>query len=325
MLGTPHDERDPAITVQTCKWMEQYGVKWLIYQVQHPHALTTPERLPIERRDGVPALLMSHCADNHPVDTKVRFALANWDVNAGKKGEENYWIEIAWGKDEAENSWRVYGRNVAKYAMHPRYLHLNGKLVLFHGAAENLAFYDTMFGLNPLEITEAWRDEVRKATGKELYLVAVNTATQNPAVEDVNERVFLKRWGFDAFAHYQLFGTKRTWEDAMATYDYWMQRDLRAARVAALKYWPAATAGTDATGWYPPPDVFIPTKAQFVAHLKKQMQFAADNYPVTELKVPICASGEYFEGESIDPFLSDGKQLHDGFEILEGIQEAQAA
>lgn len=325
VAGNPHDQADPADTLQALREYEQYGLKWRIYQVQHPHANTQEHLLP-EARRGVQRLLMSHCADNHPEDSPIRFALANWDVNAGKIGEENYHIELKALGFDMELSWRTYGVTAAQYMKQRNYLEMpDGRLVLFHGHAEKLAFYESFWQIKPERIIEWLRDEVRKATGKELYLVAVNVDTMNPNIEDVNERVFLKRWGFDAFAHYLLHGDGTGWESAMGSYRYWSARDLKAARAADLKYWCAATTGFDSRGWYPPPggDVYVPTRAQLRAHLIERIHYVRDNSPIVEPKIPLYADDEIFEGGIIRPMRP--KQLHDGYEVMETIHEASLA
>ena len=59
-----YNEADPAVTAWRLAQMERGGIEWVTYQHEwSPH---------------LGQLLMNHCAENHPDDARVQFALIRW-------------------------------------------------------------------------------------------------------------------------------------------------------------------------------------------------------------------------------------------------------
>ncbi len=315
-FAAEYDERDPAVTEQRVRWMEEAGVAYLVYQVEWSHAHTRltnmpPWALPFP---GAP-LLMGHCPDNHAaLDTTVKFCIDLWDVLAGT--EATHWNELkslGWTRAEIEESWRMFARTIAvRYMTKATYLTMDGgRPVLFKGYAETLSFYEREFGVSPERIVQILREEVRTVTGKELYLIA--TATDESAWPS------LKGWGFNALTHYGLISAAG-WQGAVSAYRHWWAKGLAFAKASGLDYWIPTSVGYDARAW---PDsaqaVCIPTPAEFTEHLTEAQQLAQDNYAVTRGMLCCYALNELGEGGVLEPMQRG--QLHDGDTMLQAFKQ----
>ncbi len=302
-----YDERDPAITAQRIRWWEDNGVDFVTYQIEWAHEHTQPDKMPPWRPKLSSPMTMDHCAFNHSASsTKVKFALSHWDSSAG----DALWTEMVgngWTANDVRESWRQFATRAAGFMLKPNYLHIEGKPVLMRGHPQKLAFYKDRFGIEPQEIIQIWRDEVRRLTGKELYLIATSA---EPAF-----RPRLKAIGFDALTEYLLHG--KGWDDAMASYRYWWDEDLRQCRADGLDYWVPASGGYDSAAWGSIEGAevkHIPTPAQFTAHLKAARALALANPDVCKPFILSYAWNEIGEGGIIEPMMPG--QLHDGDSML---------
>ena len=295
-----YDEADPSVTAWRLREMEKGGVGYLIYQVEWAHEHTQPDRLPEWRKRLPSPLIMSHSADhhaeNHP-DSPVEFCVAIWDVST--QAGHDFWKELVegegWTAREVEEGWRQFGRAVAtRYMTKPKYLRIDSRPVLFRGNAHTLPFYDRMFGVSPERIVGFVREEVRAVTGQDLYLVA--TATEHSYWPK------LKSIGFDAATEYLQHSD--TWEHAAAWYRIVWTEQLAEAKRYGLDFWVPATCGYDARAWpRSNQDVFIPTPAQFKAHMLEARKFARDNYDITRGMIATYSVNEHGESSScLEPY-----------------------
>ena len=300
-----YDERDPAVVSQRLRWMQEGGIDYACYQVEWAHEMTQPKTL-VAWRPYLDPLLMSHCADHHPAKSPVRFCVSMWDAS---QSDANYWIELksrGWKLAEAEASWRQYARTVAsRFMARSSYLRVGDRPVLFFGAASSLTFYQRQFGLSPARVIAAVSSEIRSHTGQKPYLVATSSAPE--AFPQ------LKSWGFDAFTEYLLYSD--SWRGVTAIYRQRWNEAIAICRQTGIEYWVPATVGYDSTAWGSPVNVrFVPTPAQFTAHLKEARQFARTNAPHTREQVITYAWNEFGEGGMIEP-MKQG-MLHSGDEML---------
>lgn len=268
-----YDERDPRVTKRRLEWMREGGIDYACYQVEWRH--------------DTRQLLMSHCADHHAATSPVKFCLSWWDVLS--TSADSYLPGYSAAK--IVRSWRAYGRAVAAYMKRPNYLRMNGRPVLFHGGPQNLRAY-ARYGLDPGSMLTMVVDEVRAVTGGTPYMVA--TAVP-PEVT-----LKLRSWGFDAFTEYLFYSSN--WPGVVNIYRQRWNEALAVCRQIGIDYWVPATAGYDSTAWGSPVPVrFLPTPAQFTAHLKEARAFAQRNARYTRGQVITYAWNEFGEGGIIEP------------------------
>ncbi|MBA2708881.1 MAG: glycoside hydrolase family 99-like domain-containing protein [Gemmatimonadaceae bacterium] len=303
-----YDEADPKITEQRLEWMASGGIDFACYQIEWSHMHAIPSLAPAWLKPLPSPLLNSHCADAHGPTSPVKYCVSWWDVTA-VNGDPNYWnmlTNAGWTAARVEDSISQFASTVAtKYMKQSNYLHVDGRPVLFRGHAHTLQFYADRFGITPQRLVTVIKEGVRAAVGQTPYLIATST---EPAV-----RPLLKAWGFDAFTDYLLHGSN--WTLAMDVYRWYWGQSLQVCEQTGIEYWVAATAGYDARAWPgSDPNVFIPTPAQFTAHLKEARGLAMNNYGRTRGMVITYAWNEIGEGGIMEPMLPG--QLHDGDTML---------
>lgn len=297
-----YDEREQSVTDWRLGEMQRGGIEWTTYQHEWSMHLNQ--------------LVMNHCAENHPADSPVQFAMSWWDVQSAatdplnlRYWDSTYWDDgrlPVWNKEILGASFVAYGEACRPIMRKASYLRVDGKPVLFRGYANTLQFY-ARWGLTPKEIL----DLVSEGVGERPYFVATSC--------DLPCRPSLKAWGFDALTEYCL--NADSWANLMSTYrDFWRQ-GIQLARDTGIDYWIPATAGFDARGYlsdyeasklgYSEP----PTPDDFTAHLIEARQVAEANYDVTRGKVLSYAFTERFEGGIIEPNMPTG-MIHNGDEML---------
>jgi hypothetical protein len=296
-----YDEGDPHVTLWRESQMIRGKIGWVTYQ--HDWCFHLGE------------FVINHCAENHPDDSPVSFAMSCWDVQAAatddlnmKYWDSTYWDDgrlPEWTKENISACLVAYGRACAPFFTKNSYLRIDGKPVLFRGYAHSLQFY-SRFGLKPKDVLNL----IAHGCGVRPYFVATST---EPQVHPL-----LKSWGFDAFTEYALYSD--SWANVMPIYRQYWEQSIRIAEETGIDYWVPALAGFDARGYlsdevasklgyFEPPD-----PAAFTAHLVEAREFAQANAKVTRGRVITYAWSEYFEGGIIEPMLPG--QLHDGDEML---------
>lgn len=296
-----YDEARPEIASWRLEQMQRGGIDWCTYQ--HEWSFHRGE------------LVMNHCAENHPADSPIQFAMSWWDVQSAATDSLNmrYWdstyplngVIPIWTKENISAGLVAYGRACKPIMAKASYLRVDGRPVLFRGYANTLQFY-ARFGLSPKDVL----DLVSKGAGERPYFVATSC---DPTVYPL-----LKSWGFDALTEYQL--NSDSWAHVLNIYrDRWASA-LKIARATGLHYWVPATAGFDARGYLPDADARVlgytepPTPADFTAHLMEARELAETNYDVTQGRVISGAWSEHYEGSVIEPQMPN--QLHNGDEML---------
>jgi hypothetical protein len=288
-----YDERRPEITSWRLEQMRRGGVEWCTYQ----H----------EWSPNLRQLLMNHCAENHPDDADIQFAFSWWDVLSSSSDGAAYYAEPKWTRDAVAESLRQYGAAVYPFTRTASYLRVGERPVLFRGAAQTLRFYER-WGISPAEVMAT----IASAFPVRPYFVASGT--------DHEVYPLLRSWGFDAFTEYLLYG--RDWLDVTRIYrDYWATSFV-IAEESGLDFWVPALAGYDNRAFHAPigDRVFMPTPAEFTAHLAEAHRFAREHYDVTRGRVISYAWNEYFEGGVLEPMQPD--MLHSGDEMLRAHAEA---
>lgn len=295
-----YDETLLEVTVWRLGQMQKGKIDWVTYQHEwSPH---------------LGRLIMNHCAENHPADSPIQFAMSCWDVQAAATDELNltYWdstyrlpVELPiWTKENISAALVAYGTACALLFTKASYLRIDGKPVLFRGCAHALRFYER-FGLTPKAVLNL----IAHGCGVRPYFVA--TACE-PQVHPL-----LKSWGFDAFTEYNLYAGN--WPDVALTYrDYW-NRAIGVAKETGIDYWVPASTGFDDRAWSGSV-VFMPTPAEFTEHLQEARQFAHENYRYTRGRVLTNNWSEYGEGSVLEPMLPG--MLHDGDDLLMAHAEA---
>jgi hypothetical protein len=321
LLSTPgmapgtYDESDPAITLQRIAFMEQGGLAVASVQIEFAHEHTCPSKLPSWRKRLPPAtgpLLMGHCAENWPADAKVKYYLSFWDVMAG----DPIWGEMkgdGWTAADVEDSWRQLGDVIARHALKASYFAVGGRPVFQRGWAHNTPFYEREFGVTPKRITEILREEVRKTTGKELYIIS--TCTEEATWP------LTKEWGWDAVTQYALLGND--WANAASNHRLWWDKGIAFAKSSGMDFWVPTSCGYDSRAWNSPEKcITMPTILEFIAHIKEARAFARANFRYTR---GICwnyAFSEHGEGGILEPMADIEGNLHRGDEMLRAHAEA---
>lgn len=307
-----YDERLPEVTQWRLEQMQRGKIDFVCYQIEWAHEHTQPSLMPTWRPPLESPLLNSHCADNHPPDSPVKFCVSLWDVSANDP-LWNDMVAAGWTIKEAEESWRLFAREVAtRYMSRPNYFTIDSRPVLFRGYAEAMQHYEIRFGLTPTRIVRIVREEIKSVTGKGLYLVA--TATDPPY------RKNLKALGFDCLTEYLLHGDR--WQGAMASYRDWWVRDLAQCEADGLDYIVPVTSGYDSRAWGNlGPPIHQPTAVQFREHLREARALARENAK-TVRGVCAYAWSEFGEGGIIEP-LQPG-MLHNEDEMIVAHREACA-
>jgi hypothetical protein len=254
-----YDERDPGVTEWRCQQMERGGLGFAVYQVEWRH--DTHE------------LLMAHCAENHPVDSSVEFALSFFDVLDGSSDSYLPTFSVL----EIETSQRAYARAVKRFTDRAAYLREDARPVLFFGYAHKTS----------PRFLQIVREEI-----PDVYLVA--TCCEPEAFPHLKAR------GFDAFTEYLLYAD--SWENVVRTYrDRW-SIGTSVARETGIDYWVPACCGYDSSAWGSPvASVFLPTPAQFVEHLEEARSVADRNARNTKSRVVTYALNEFGEGGILEP------------------------
>lgn len=298
LLGQ-YDEANPNVTIWRISHMIDGKIDWCTYQHEwSPH---------------LNRLIMNHCAENHPADSPIKFAMSWWDVLSNSSDGVSYYdntYAIAgnaepWTHERIVLSLAAYSKACAAIMAKPSYLKIDGRPVLFRGAANSLQFY-AKWGLTPKQVL----DLTASAITPRPYLVA--TAC-DPAFHS-----HLKSWGFDAFTEYTLYSD--SWAHAMDTYRFRWDLAIMTSKLTGIEYWVPACAGFDARGYLAEAEAaklgFFepPTPADFTAHLVEARQFARDNAQYTRGRIISYAWSEYYEGGTIEPMKP--KMLHDGDELL---------
>lgn len=297
-----YDEARPEVTLWRIQQMQRGGIEWCTYQ--HEWSL------------HLGRLIMNHCAENHPADSPVQFAMSWWDVLSAASDPINlgYWDSTyaldtgplpVWTKENVSAGLFAYGAACAPFFAKASYLHLDGRPVLFRGYAHALPFY-ARFGLTPKDVL----DLISGGAGTRPYFVATSC---EPAVYRQ-----LKSWGFDAFTEYALYSD--SYEHVRQVYrDYW-ESSIAIAHETGLDFWVPALAGFDARGYLNDTEAsklgyFEPSSAQaFTDHLTEARAFARANSKHTRDRVISYAWSEFYEGGIIEP-LQPG-MLHNGDEML---------
>lgn len=241
----------------------------------------------VDWRHDVHELLMDHCAENHPSYSRVKFCLSFFDVLANTK-DDTYYLDLT--DDELEASRRAFARAVGKYMGRSNYLKVDDKPVLFLGYAHN---WSTTF-------IQILREELGP-----LYLVA--TACEQEAHHG------LKSKGFDAFTEYLLYSVEG-WPGVVNAYRAHWRDAIEVSKLHGIDYWVPACAGFNGAAWgieHPP---FMPTPAEFTAHLKEARDFARANAQYTKGRVISYAWNEFGEGGILEPLQSG--MIRSGDEML---------
>jgi hypothetical protein len=297
-----YDEAKPEVTSWRIEQMTRGGIDWCSYQHEWSFHLGK--------------LVMNHCAENHPADSAVSFAMSWWDVQSAatdslnlKYWDSTYWTDgrlPIWTRENISAGLIAYGRACAPIMAKASYLRIDDRPVLFRGYANTLQFYADRFGISPKEVL----DLIAEGVGERPYFVATSC---DPTVYPA-----LKSWGFDALTEYQL--NSDSWAHVLNIYrDRWAS-GLRVAKATGLHYWVPATAGFDARGYRPDSDAVRlgytepPTPADFTAHLIEARDIAERNYDLTQGRVITGAWSEHYEGSILEPQMPG--MLHDGDEML---------
>lgn len=281
-----YDEAQSQVTTWRLSQMQRGKLDYCVYQ----H----------EWSPNLGKFTMNHCAENHPPQSPVQFAMSWWDVLSNSTDGETYWSDPRWTPDTVAGSLAAYSEACALIMERPNYLRIGGRPVLFRGGASSLRFY-ARFNLSPKQVLDLMGSRMAERP----YFVAIGT--------DPFDHVLLKGWGFDAFTEYNLFAPD--WDNAMATYRaYWAQA-IATAKGTGIDYWVPASTGFDSTGWgMNGPVVFQPTPMQFTAHLKEARAFAQDNAKYTKGRVLTNNWSEFGEGSILEPMFQG--MLHNGDEML---------
>lgn len=281
-----YDEALPEVTV----WREAQMIRGKIDFCVYQH----------EWSPDLGLLTMNHCAENHPADSPVAFCLSWWDVLTNSSDGETYFSDPKWTLATVTASLKAYSKAVAPFTRKASYLKIDGRPVLFRGAAHSLRFCGR-WGLTPNVVL----DLMASAITPRPYFVS--TAC------DPIDHAILKMWGFDAFTEYNLFAD--SWQSVMERYrDSW-ERSIRIAAETGIDYWVPTTCGFDSREWGSRlPFVFIPTPEQLTAHLREAREFARANYRYTRGRVLTNNFSEYGEGSVLEPMLPG--MLHDGDALL---------
>jgi hypothetical protein len=296
-----YDEARPEVTSWRLEQMRRGGIEWCTYQ--HEWSMHLGE------------LVMNHCAENHPDDSLISFAMSWWDVQASatdplnlRYWDSTYWDDgrlPIWTRENISASLVAYGKACAPFFRKASYLHVDDRPVLFRGSAHTLQFY-ARFGLSPKDVL----DLIAAGAGERPYFVATS------CIPEVHDQ--LKSWGFDALTEYALYSD--SWANVMTIYrDYW-NRTIDMCDRTGLEYWVPALAGFDARGYLPEEDASKlgyfepPNPAAFTAHLIEARTFAEKHYDRTRGRVLSYAWSEYYEGGIIEPMASGS--LHSGDELL---------
>lgn len=302
-----YDEARPEISSWRLEQMQRGGIDWCTYQ--HEWSFHRGE------------LVMNHCAENHPADSPISFAMSWWDVQSAATDALNlsYWDSTypfepplpIWTKENISAGLVAYGRACKPIMAKASYLRVDGRPVLFRGYAHTLQFY-ARFELSPKDVL----DLVSEGAGERPYFVATSC---DPQVYPL-----LKSWGFDALTEYALYSD--SWANVMEIYrDYW-KRTIETCRRTGLEYWVPALAGFDARGYLPEADASKlgyfepPNPAAFTAHLIEARTVAEENYELTRGRVLSYAWSEFYEGGIIEPQAPG--MLHNGDEMLLAHQAA---
>lgn len=296
-----YDEADPTVTSWRIQQMIRGGISWCTYQHEWAFHLGR--------------LILNHCAENHPADSPIQFAMSWWDVQSAatddlnmKYWDSTYWDDgrlPIWTKENISAGLVAYGKACAPFFAKPSYLRIDGKPVLFRGYAHSLQFY-SRFGLTPKDVL----DLIAHGCGVRPYFVATST---DPTVHPL-----LRSWGFDAFTEYNLYSD--SWAHVLPVYRQSWERSVQIAKDTGLEYWVPALAGFDARGYLSETEAAKlgyfepPTMTAFTDHLNEARVFARDNGKHTRGRVITYAWNEYFEGGIIEPMLPG--QLHNGDEML---------
>lgn len=276
-----YDEALPEVTV----WREAQMIRGKIDFCVYQH----------EWSPDLGLLTMNHCAENHPADSPVAFCLSWWDVLTNSSDGETYFSDPKWTLATVTASLKAYSKAVAPFTRKASYLKIDGRPVLFRGAAHSLRFY-ARWGLTPNMVL----DLMASAITPRPYFVST-------ACDPIDHAV-LKMWGFDAFTEYNLFAD--SWPSVMETYRYSWERALGIAKETGIEYWVPTTCGFDSREWGTRlPFVFIPTSEQLTEHLREARQFAQDNYRYTHGRVLLNNWSEYGEGSILEPMLHNGDEL----------------
>lgn len=293
-----YNEADPSVTVWRIAQMQIGKIDWCTYQ--HEWSMHMGQ------------LTMNHCAENHPSDSPIQFAMSWWDVQSAATDALNlsYWdstyhlngVIPVWTKENISAGLVAYGKACAPFFAKASYLHVDGKPVLFRGYANTLQFY-ARFGLAPKDVL----DLIASGAGTRPYFVATCC---DPKVYPL-----LKSWGFDAFTEYNL--RSDSWANVMPVYRQYWNSAIQIAKDTGIEYWVPALAGFDTSAYLPPEQVERfepPTPADFTVHLKEARAFAEANSQYTRGRVITYAWSEFFEGGIIEP-MQPG-MLHNGNEML---------
>lgn len=317
MLSTPgmapgtYDERELSVTLQQIAWMEEGKKDVCSYQIDCAMEQTNWLKMPNYRPRLASPMLMTHCAENHPADSKVKYFLSDWDVSAqllAPNSGDSIWEEMianGWNRSDVETAWILRGQFIGRHAKKGSYFEIDDRPVFMRGWAHLLPEYERVFGITPKRIADILRSEVRAATGKVLYLISTQT--------DASTWPLHKEWGFNAVTQYALHG--HGWAAAMGAHRHWRGQLLAFAKESGLDVWIPATCGFDSRAWdSPEPTIYIPTIPEYIEHIKEARQFARDNYKYTRGIVMEYAGTEIGEGGIWFPMMPG--QLHDGDELM---------
>jgi hypothetical protein len=331
-----YDQRDPAVMDWTLANMERIPLTDIAHQFEvswaHMGLPGTTRPSWAEEYPGAP-YMMEHFIKHHAsANTKIKLSASFWQRIISADDRENYWNDLkencGWSAHTMKAGWQRLARDVAEWMKSPNWHEVDGKLVFTLGYAHTLPMYAETFpstevDLSPAGIVKILRDEVRAVTGKELYLIATATPPNfidpsNESIESPDERMNLREAGFDAFGPYLLHGS--SWGNAMSVYQYWRERDLRAARRAGLDYWPAITAGYNGRAWQTQEwklgFTHMPTPAELAEHVRETIAWSRAN-GLRGLK--IYALGEGGEGGEVNVCSGDADNWVVGDEHLKAV------
>lgn len=324
-LSTPgmapgtYDERDPSVTLQQIAWMEEGGIGVCSYQIDCAMEQTCPPKMPDYRPRLASPILMAHCAENHPADSKVKYFLSDWDVSAqllAPNSGDSIWPEMianGWKRGDVETAWILRGQFIGRHAQKDSYFEIDDRPVFMRGWAHLLPEYERLFGVSPRRIADILRSEVRAVTGKDLYLISTQT--------DASTWPLHKAWGFNAVTQYALHG--HGWAAAMGAHRHWWGVGIEFAKESGLDFWVPATCGFDSRAWDSPESaIYIPTIPEYIEHIKEARAFARDNYKQTRGIVHSYAGSELGEGGIWFPMLDIPGNLHRGSEIMDAFKAA---